>query len=137
MVIQQLSGYLVLQADAPVLGANLGEASVGRFRMGQRLSSLLPQAVIPQAREVVFTTMATAEAFTVIGGGDSIAAARRFGLLDRFSYVCTAGGGLVRFLAGDPLVAVNALRQAAAAGQRKTAAGQRKAAAGQQKEAQR
>jgi phosphoglycerate kinase len=58
---------------------------------------------------------ATAEspAFTVIGGGDSIAAARGFGLLDGFSYVCTAGGGLVRFLAGEPLVVVEALRKAA------------------------
>jgi phosphoglycerate kinase len=58
--------------------------------------------------------MAASSAFTVIGGGDSIAAARRFGTLDGFSYVCTAGGGLVRFLAGEPLPVVNALAEAAA-----------------------
>ena len=61
----------------------------------------------------LWTAMADSPAFTVIGGGDSIAAARRFGLLERFSYVCTAGGGLVRFLAGEPLVVVEALREAA------------------------
>ena len=63
---------------------------------------------------VLWQAMAESPAFTVVGGGDSIAAARRFGVLDRFSYVCTAGGGLVRFLAGEPLPVVNALRDAAA-----------------------
>jgi phosphoglycerate kinase len=64
--------------------------------------------------QALWTTMAESSAFTVIGGGDSIAAAREFGLLDGFSYVCTAGGGLVRFLAGEPLVVVEALQEAAA-----------------------
>jgi phosphoglycerate kinase len=62
---------------------------------------------------VLWQGMSTAPAFTVIGGGDSIAAARKFGVLDGFSYVCTAGGGLVRFLAGEPLPVVNALAAAA------------------------
>jgi phosphoglycerate kinase len=61
----------------------------------------------------LWEAMAEAAAFTVIGGGDSIAAARKFDLLDSFSYVCTAGGGLVRFLAGEPMAVVNALREAA------------------------
>ena len=61
----------------------------------------------------LWAAMAGSPAFTVIGGGDSIAAARRHGLLDGFSYVCTAGGGLIRFLAGEPLVVVEALRRAA------------------------
>ena len=61
----------------------------------------------------LWQAMSESPAFTVVGGGDSIAAARRFGVLDGFSYVCTAGGGLVRFLAGEPLPVVNALRGAA------------------------
>ena len=62
----------------------------------------------------LWTAMTQSPSFTVIGGGDSIAAARRFGLLEGFSYVCTAGGGLVRFLAGEPLAVVKALQEAAA-----------------------
>ena len=57
--------------------------------------------------------MAAADGFSVIGGGDSIAAACQFDLLKSFSYVCTAGGGLVRFLAGEPMAVVNALAEAA------------------------
>jgi phosphoglycerate kinase len=70
----------------------------------------------------LWQAMAGSPAFTVIGGGDSIAAARKFGVLgpragpggEAFSYVCTAGGGLVRFLAGEPLPVINALAEAAA-----------------------
>jgi phosphoglycerate kinase len=62
----------------------------------------------------LWEAMAASSAFTVIGGGDSIAAARKFGVLEGFSYICTAGGGLVRFLAGEPLPVVDALVEAAA-----------------------
>jgi len=52
--------------------------------------------------------------FSLIGGGDTIAAARRFGVADRVGYVCTAGGGLILFLSGKPLPALRALEKAAA-----------------------
>jgi phosphoglycerate kinase len=61
----------------------------------------------------IWEALSASPAFTVIGGGDSIAAAKKFGLLEGFSYICTAGGGLVRFLAGEPLPVVNALVEAA------------------------
>jgi phosphoglycerate kinase len=62
---------------------------------------------------MLWEAMAASPAFTVIGGGDSIAAARKFGLLEDFSYVCTAGGGLVRFLAGEAMPVVEALADSA------------------------
>jgi phosphoglycerate kinase len=68
----------------------------------------------------LWKAMAASPAFTVIGGGDSIAAARKFGVLDAFSYVCTAGGGLVRFLAGEPLPVINALAAASSRRRRET-----------------
>lgn len=61
----------------------------------------------------IWAAIAGAPAFSVIGGGDSIAAANKFNLADQFSYVCTAGGGLVRFLAGEELPVVRALRDSA------------------------
>jgi phosphoglycerate kinase len=51
--------------------------------------------------------------YSVIGGGDSVAAARRFGVLERMGYVCTSGGGMVRFLSGQTLPVVEALRRSA------------------------
>lgn len=50
-------------------------------------------------------------AFTVIGGGDTIAASKRFGIIDKLSYVSTAGGGLVRYISGENVAVIEALRR--------------------------
>lgn len=51
--------------------------------------------------------------FSVIGGGDSISAVNKYGLLDGFSYICTGGGAMVRFLSGEELPVVTSLKKAA------------------------
>jgi phosphoglycerate kinase len=61
----------------------------------------------------LFTHTAASGAFSVIGGGDSISAAKRFGLEKGFSYMCTGGGAMVRFLSGEELPAVKALKRGA------------------------
>jgi len=58
--------------------------------------------------------MADADAYAALGGGDSIAAMKKYGLAERFSYVCTAGGGMVRFMSGEELPVVKALKGSAA-----------------------
>ena len=63
--------------------------------------------------ETLWKAVADAPGYSVIGGGDSVAAAGRFGMRDQMSYVCTSGGGMVRFLSGQPLPVVEALRRAA------------------------
>ncbi|MGD9048951.1 MAG: phosphoglycerate kinase [Anaerolineae bacterium] len=63
--------------------------------------------------EKLWAAVAAAPGYSVIGGGDSVAAAGRFGVRDQMSYVCTSGGGMVRYLSGQPLPVVEALRRAA------------------------
>jgi phosphoglycerate kinase len=63
--------------------------------------------------ERLWTAIADAPGYSVIGGGDSIAAASRFSVRDRMGYVCTSGGGMVRFLSGQTLPVVEALQRAA------------------------
>lgn len=63
----------------------------------------------------LFTAMAETEAYTVVGGGDSVTAAAKYGVTDRLGYICTGGGALIRFLTGEELPVVKALRHAAKA----------------------
>jgi phosphoglycerate kinase len=55
------------------------------------------------------TTIAQAGAFTIAGGGDTVAAINQFGVGDRIDYISTAGGAFLEFLEGKALPALSAL----------------------------
>ncbi|MBS7633223.1 phosphoglycerate kinase [Candidatus Bathyarchaeota archaeon] len=61
----------------------------------------------------VFEAVASSKAFSLAGGGHTIAALQEFGLSSKISYVSTAGGALIEFLMGKKLPGVLALEQAA------------------------
>ncbi len=65
--------------------------------------------------KVLFEAMADTAGYTVVGGGDSVTAAKKYGVTDRLGYICTGGGALIRFLTGEELPVVKALRHAAKA----------------------
>jgi len=56
--------------------------------------------------------VAGASAFTVIGGGDTVAAVTQAGVADQIGYISTAGGAFLEFLEGRKLPGVEALTDA-------------------------
>jgi phosphoglycerate kinase len=76
-------------------------------------AGMYEQAISALGTKRLWTAIADAPGYSVIGGGDSVAAAGRFGVRDRMRYVCTSGGGMVRFLSGQKLPVLEALRRAA------------------------
>jgi phosphoglycerate kinase len=60
----------------------------------------------------VFEAIADSKAFSLAGGGNTIAAIQEYGLTDKMGYISTAGGALIEFLMGKKLPGVMALETA-------------------------
>jgi len=60
----------------------------------------------------VFEAIANSKAFSLAGGGNTIAAIQEYGLTKKISYISTAGGALIEFLMGKKLPGVAALENA-------------------------
>jgi len=58
--------------------------------------------------------IAGSKAYSIAGGGDTLAAIAKFGIADRISYISTGGGAFLEFLEGRKLPAVEVLEQRAA-----------------------
>ena len=76
---------------------------------------IFEQAVTELGTKTVFEALGASAGYTVVGGGDSVTAAAKYQVKDKLGYVCTGGGALIRFLTGEELPVVKALRHAAKA----------------------
>ncbi len=64
-----------------------------------------------EGTESLAKAIVESRARSVIGGGDTIAAVSKMGILDRFSFVSTGGGAMIEFLAKGTLPGIEALKQ--------------------------
>jgi len=64
--------------------------------------------------ETLARAIAASKAFSIAGGGDTLAAVDKYGIADQVSYISTGGGAFLEFLEGKELPAVTALKARAA-----------------------
>ena len=64
--------------------------------------------------QTIARAIADSPAFSIAGGGDTLAAIAKYGIADRVSYISTGGGAFLEFLEGRILPAVEILEQRAA-----------------------
>jgi phosphoglycerate kinase len=104
------------------MGLDIGPRTIDRFAAVLKSARTIvwngPMGVFekpPFAAGTLAVARAVAEApaFSVIGGGDTIAAVNMAGVADRIGYISTAGGAFLEFLEGRALPGVEALTEAA------------------------
>lgn len=65
--------------------------------------------------KAIAEAIAQSEAFSIAGGGDTLAAIDKYGVAEQISYISTGGGAFLEFLEGKTLPAVEILEQRAKA----------------------
>ncbi len=60
----------------------------------------------------IFNFVANSDAFSIVGGGHTVAAVEQMNLRDKMSHISTGGGSLEKFMMGEKLVVVEALKNA-------------------------
>jgi phosphoglycerate kinase len=112
----------IREIPADQMGLDIGPLTVERFGSTLRTARTIvwngPLGVFekpPFAAGTLAIARAVAEspAFSVIGGGDTVAAIVRAHVADRIGYLSTAGGAFLEFLEGRKLPGVEALTEAA------------------------
>jgi phosphoglycerate kinase len=90
---------LISQAGTIVWNGPVGVFELDQFADGTRTIAL---------------AIAESKAYSLAGGGDTLAAIAKFGVADRVSYISTGGGAFLEFLEGRKLPAIEILEQRAA-----------------------
>ncbi len=94
----ELYSRLIARAGTIIWNGPVGVFEIEKFGKGTRR---------------VAEAVARSRAFSVAGGGDTLAALEKYGLSDRLSYVSTGGGAFLEFLDGTLLPAVAVLAERA------------------------
>jgi phosphoglycerate kinase len=93
-----------MAALAATAGTILWNGPVGVFEFEQ----------FGEGTRTLATAIARSKAFSLAGGGDTLAAIEKYGIEDSISYISTGGGAFLEFVEGKKLPAVEILEQRAA-----------------------
>ena len=111
----------VREIPRDLMGLDIGEGTLTQFAAALKSAATLvwngPMGVFEKPPFAAGTlgvarAVAASSAFSVIGGGDTIAAVQAAGVTDRIGYISTAGGAFLEFLEGRVLPGVAALTDA-------------------------
>jgi phosphoglycerate kinase len=90
-------GQVILESKTILWNGPMGVFEMEKFKKGTRsIADFVVEAT-------------TRGAFSLVGGGDSVAAVNQFGLADKVSYVSTGGGAMLEYFEGKELPGIAAI----------------------------
>jgi phosphoglycerate kinase len=111
-----VAGIDAIPADAMALDIGPATERLYRDRLRRALAvfwngpmGLFENAAFAEGTLAVARAAADCPGFSVVGGGDSVAAVKQADLANRFDHVSTGGGASLEYLEGRPLPGVEAL----------------------------
>ena len=110
------------QGKEGTMGLDIGEESIAQFSriimdsktilwngpMGVFEMSNFQNGTVEVAKAIAAST--DQGAYSLVGGGDSVAAVNKFGLADKVSYVSTGGGAMLEYIEGKELPGIKAIK---------------------------
>jgi 3-phosphoglycerate kinase len=117
------TGFVTADKISPEkMGLDIGPKSVQLFK--EKISraktifwngplGMFEVDIFAQGTSEIASAIAASNAITVVGGGDTVAAADKLGLKNKFTHVSTGGGAMLKFLEGKELPAIAALTKKA------------------------
>ena len=111
----------ILEIDSNYMGLDIGKKSIDYFSDIIKSSKTIiwngPMGVFEMenfstgTKQIANAICSATEngAFSLIGGGDSVAAIKKFDLADKVSYISTGGGAMLEYLEGKKLPGVEAI----------------------------
>jgi phosphoglycerate kinase len=111
----------IREIPASLMGLDIGPLTVERFAATLKPARTIvwngPLGVFEKPGFAAGTlgvarAVAAGSGFSVVGGGDTVAAVNAAGVADRIGYISTAGGAFLEFLEGRSLPGVQALTEA-------------------------
>lgn len=94
----------ILAKDLEGAGTIIWNGPIGVFEIDQ----------FAAGTQSIAESVARSNAFSIAGGGDTLAAIDKFGVADKISYISTGGGAFLEFVEGKELPAISILKKRAA-----------------------
>lgn len=97
---------------------DIGEETIGKYReillkaetiFVNGPAGVYENTLFENGTKGIWQAVSESNGYSVIGGGDTVTAAKKYIDLDSISYVCTAGGAMVQFMSGDKLPLISAM----------------------------
>lgn len=112
---------IISQLPTPYLIGDIGQLTIHDFEkiLGKARTvfvsgpcGIFENPIFQKGTTEIFSFITISQAFSIAGGGHTVAALEKLGLKDKISHVSTGGGALEKFMMGDKLPVVEALKAA-------------------------